>query len=328
MKKAIVFGAGGFIGSHLVKRLKQEGFWVRGVDLKLPEYSPTAADDFIIGDLRLMAVVEKAILPDTDELYQLAADMGGAGYIFTGEHDADVMHNSALININTARVATDRKVKAMFYSSSACIYPEYNQMDPANPKCNEDSAYPAQPDSEYGWEKLFSERLYMSYARNYGLNVKIARYHNIYGPEGAWNNGREKAPAAICRKVAEAENGGAIDIWGDGLQTRSFLFIDDCLEATTRLIRSVRSGPYNIGSEEMVSINAFAQLVIGLSGKNLSINNIPGPEGVRGRSSDNHLIVAELNWKPTILLDEGMRRLYTWVSQQVANTQPVAIGLH
>jgi GDP-D-mannose 3',5'-epimerase len=317
MKKAIVFGAGGFIGSHLVKRLKQEGFWVRGVDLKLPEYSPTKADDFIIGDLRLMAVVENAILPDTDELYQLAADMGGAGYIFTGEHDADVMHNSAVINLNTAKVATEKKVKAMFYSSSACIYPEYNQMDPANPKCNEDSAYPAQPDSEYGWEKLFSERLYMSYARNYGLNVKIARYHNVYGPEGAWNNGKEKAPAAICRKVAEATNGGGIEIWGDGLQTRSFLFIDDCLDATTRLIRSDHSGPYNIGSEEMVSINGFADLIIEISGKQLTINNISGPEGVRGRSSDNHLIAADLSWIPTIKLKNGMQKLYFWIVLQV-----------
>ena len=317
MKKAIVFGAGGFIGSHLVKRLKQEGFWVRGVDLKFPEYSPTEADDFIIGDLRLLAVVENSILPDTDELYQLAADMGGAGYIFTGEHDADVMHNSALINLNTAKVATEKNVRAMFYSSSACIYPEYNQMDPANPKCSEDSAYPAQPDSEYGWEKLFSERLYMSYARNYGLNVKIGRYHNVYGPEGAWNNGKEKAPAAICRKVVEAENGGSIEIWGDGIQTRSFLFIDDCLDATTKLIRSGHSGPFNIGSEEMVSINDFAELVIGLSGKNLSIKNIRGPEGVRGRSSDNHFISTQLDWTPTILLTDGTRRLYGWIQQQV-----------
>jgi GDP-D-mannose 3',5'-epimerase len=325
MKKAIVFGAGGFIGSHLVKRLKQEGFWVRGVDLKLPEYSPTEADDFIIGDLRLMHVVENAILPDTDELYQLAADMGGAGYIFTGEHDADVMHNSVAINLNTAKVATEKKVKAMFYSSSACIYPEYNQMNPANPKCNEDSAYPAQPDSEYGWEKLFSERLYLSYARNYGLNVKIARYHNVYGPEGAWNNGKEKAPAAICRKVAEAENGGSIEIWGDGLQTRSFLFIDDCLDATTSLIRSKHSGPYNIGSEEMVSINGFAELVIGISGKQLQINNIKGPEGVRGRSSDNNLISANLGWAPTIKLEEGMNKLYSWIVLQAATIQPIAI---
>ncbi len=325
MKKAIVFGAGGFIGSHLVKRLKQEGFWVRGVDLKLPEYSPTEADDFIIGDLRLMHVVENAILPDTDELYQLAADMGGAGYIFTGEHDADVMHNSVAINLNTAKVATEKKVKAMFYSSSACIYPEYNQMNPANPKCNEDSAYPAQPDSEYGWEKLFSERLYLSYARNYGLNVKIARYHNVYGPEGAWNNGKEKAPAAICRKVAEAENGGSIEIWGDGLQTRSFLFIDDCLDATTSLIRSKHSGPYNIGSEEMVSINGFAELVIGISGKQLQINNIKGPEGVRGRSSDNNLISANLGWAPTIKLEEGMYKLYSWIVLQAATIQPIAI---
>ncbi len=325
MRTAIVFGAGGFIGSHLVKRLKREGFWVRGVDLKLPEYSPSEADDFILGDLRDMAVVSNAIPPDADELYQLAADMGGAGYIFTGEHDADVMHNSALININTAKVATERRVKALFYSSSACIYPEYNQMDPSSPKCFEGSAYPAQPDSEYGWEKLFSERLYLSYKRNYGLNVKIARYHNIYGPEGAWNNGKEKAPAAICRKVAMAENGGTIDIWGDGLQTRSFLYIDDCLEATTRLLRSEHSGPFNIGSEEMVSINRFAETIIGISGKQLSIHNIPGPEGVRGRCSDNVLIERELQWRPTVNLDAGMRRLYEWIAAQVRIRQDAAI---
>ncbi len=317
MKKAVVFGAGGFIGSHLVKRLKREGFWVRGIDLKYPEYSPTEADEFVIGDLRERAVVENAIPQDTDELYQLAADMGGAGYIFTGEHDADVMHNSALINLNTARAAMEKGVKALFYSSSACIYPEFNQEDPENPNCAEGSAYPAQPDSEYGWEKLFSERLYLSYQRNYGLNVKIARYHNIYGPEGAWNNGKEKAPAAICRKVAEAENGGSIDIWGDGRQTRSFLYIDDCLEATTRLIRSEHSGPFNIGSEEMVSINDFAKLVIGISGKKLSIKNIAGPEGVRGRSSHNALISRKLDWLPSIRLGNGMQNLYDWIHGQV-----------
>jgi GDP-D-mannose 3', 5'-epimerase len=321
MKKAVVFGAGGFIGSHLVKRLKREGFWVRGIDLKYPEYSPTEADEFVIGDLRERAVVENAIPEGTDELYQLAADMGGAGYIFTGEHDADVMHNSALINLNTARAAMEKDVKAMFYSSSACIYPEFNQEDPENPNCAEGSAYPAQPDSEYGWEKLFSERLYMSYRRNYGLNVKIARYHNIYGPEGAWNNGKEKAPAAICRKVAEAQDGGTIEIWGDGRQTRSFLYIDDCLEATTRLIRSEHSGPYNIGSEEMVSINDFARMVIGISGKRLTIQNISGPEGVRGRCSDNALVRRDLNWDSDLRLAEGIASLYHWIGQQLK--QPV-----
>lgn len=317
MKRAIVFGAGGFIGSHLVKRLKREGFWVRGIDLKHPEYSPTVADEFIIGDLRERAVVQNAISEGADELYQLAADMGGAGYIFTGEHDADVMHNSALINLNTARAAMEKGVKAMFYSSSACIYPEFNQEDPENPNCAEGSAYPAQPDSEYGWEKLFSERLYMSYRRNYGLNVKIARYHNIYGPEGAWNNGKEKAPAAICRKVAEAEDGGTIEIWGDGKQTRSFLYIDDCLEATTRLLRSEHSGPFNIGSEETVSINAFARMIIGISGKELSIVNIPGPEGVRGRCSDNLLVSNALEWRNILPLNDGIGMLYRWVNEQV-----------
>ncbi len=267
IKKAIVLGAGGFIGSHLVKRLKSEGYWVKGVDLKLPEYSKSHADEFIQGDLRDYNFVRSVISDDIDELYQLAADMGGAGYIFTGEHDADVMHNSAQINLNVAKTAVEKKVKALFYSSSACVYPEHNQLDPLNPKCAEDTVYPAAPDSEYGWEKLFSERLYLSYKRNYGLNVKIARYHNIYGPEGAWNNGKEKAPAALCRKIAQAEDGGAIEIWGDGKQTRSFLFIDDCLEATTRLLRSDKTGPYNIGSEEMISINDFAKLIMQVAKK-------------------------------------------------------------
>lgn len=314
MKTAVVFGAGGFIGSHLVKRLKREGYHVSGVDLKYPEYSPTEADEFFIGDLRYPATVDSVIPEGVDELYQLAADMGGAGYIFSGEHDADVMHNSALINLNTARAAVEKGVKALFYSSSACIYPEFNQWDPLNPNCAENSAYPAQPDSEYGWEKLFSERLYMSYCRNYGLNVKIARYHNVYGPEGAWNNGKEKAPAAICRKVAEATDGTSIEVWGDGRQTRSFLYIDDCLEATTRLIRSEHTGPFNIGSEEMVSINAFAEMIIAVSGKNLTIRNIPGPEGVRGRCSDNSLIMRDLGWSPTVSLEKGMRELYGWVA--------------
>ncbi|MGE0636390.1 MAG: NAD-dependent epimerase/dehydratase family protein [Bacteroidia bacterium] len=317
MEKAIVLGAGGFIGSHLVKRLKREGFWVRGVDLKEPEYSKSEADEFIIGDLRDINVVRNAIPENCDELYQLAADMGGAGYIFTGEHDADVMHNSAQININVAKVATEKKVKALFYSSSACIYPEHNQTDPDNPNCAENSAYPAQPDSEYGWEKLFSERLYLSYKRNYRLNVKIARYHNIYGPEGAWNNGKEKAPAALCRKISEAADNGTIEIWGDGKQTRSFLFIDDCLEATTRLLRSDKTGPYNIGSEEMISINDFAKLIMQLTDKNVSIKNIKGPEGVRGRCSDNSLISRDLNWEPDFNLNQGIVLTYKWINEQV-----------
>ena len=258
MKKTVVLGAGGFIGSHLVKRLKKEGHHVIGADLRHPEFSDTEADVFFIGDLRDLDFVSKVIVEDVDELYQLAADMGGAGYIFTGLNDANVMHNSSQINLNVAKVATEKKVKTLFYSSSACMYPEHNQLDPNDPKCAEDTAYPASPDSEYGWEKLFSERLFLSFKRNYGLNVKIARFHNIYGEEGAWNNGKEKAPAALCRKVAEASDNGSIELWGDGLQTRSFLYIEDCLDAVLILTRSEFSGPYNIGSEEMISINDFA----------------------------------------------------------------------
>ena len=323
-KKAIVLGAGGFIGSHLVKRLKSEGYWVKGVDLKLPEYSKSHADEFIQGDLRDYNFVRSVISDDIDELYQLAADMGGAGYIFTGEHDADVMHNSAQINLNVAKTAVEKKVKALFYSSSACVYPEHNQLDPLNPKCAEDTVYPAAPDSEYGWEKLFSERLYLSYKRNYGLNVKIARYHNIYGPEGAWNNGKEKAPAALCRKIAHAEDGGAIEIWGDGKQTRSFLFIDDCLEATTRLLRYDKTGPYNIGSEEMISINDFAKLIMQVAKKNVSINNIKGPEGVRGRCSDNTKISADLSWNPEYRLKQGITLTYEWIAQQTEKLKAVS----
>jgi GDP-D-mannose 3',5'-epimerase len=319
MKTAVVLGAGGFIGSHLVKRLKKEGYRVTGADLKYPEFSKTEADEFIIGDLREISVVRNAIVDNCDELYQLAADMGGAGYIFTGEHDADVMHNSAQININVAKVATEKKVKALFYSSSACIYPEHNQIDPDNNTCAEHTAYPAHPDSEYGWEKLFSERLYLSYRRNYGLNAKIARYHNIYGPEGSWNNGKEKAPAALCRKIAQASENGTIEIWGDGKQTRSFLFIDDCLEATTRLLRSEKTGPYNIGSEEMISINDFAKLIMEIANKKVSINNIKGPVGVRGRSSDNKLIEADLNWKPEYDLYRGTEKTFAWINAQVQN---------
>ncbi len=317
-KTALVLGAGGFIGSHLVKRLKSEGFVVRGVDLKYPEYSKTKADEFIIGDLRDQAVCRKILDKQFDEVYQLAADMGGAEYIFTGENDANVMHNSALINLNIAGLAYKFKVGKLFYSSSACIYPKYNQMDPENPKCSEDSAYPAFPDSEYGWEKLFSERLYLSFLRNFHLNVKIARFHNIFGPEGTYQGGKEKAPAAICRKVALCKDGGTIDIWGDGKQTRSFLFIDECLDGVRRLMDSGFSGPFNIGSEEMISINDLAKMVINISGKSLNIRNIEGPEGVRGRNSDNKLIRETLNWEPKVPLRIGIEKTYEWISHQLA----------
>ncbi len=317
MKKVLVTGAGGFIGNHLVKRLKREGCWVRGVDLKYPEFDKTQADDFVISDLREQWVVRKVVDIAFDEVYQLAADMGGAGYIFTGEHDADVMHNSATINLNMAEQCRIEKVKNIFYSSSACMYPAYNQEDPDNPKCSEDSAYPAAPDSEYGWEKLFSERLYLAYQRNYGMGVHIARFHNIFGPEGTWRGGKEKAPAAICRKVAEAKNNSHIQIWGDGKQTRSFLYIDECLEGILRLMRSEFSGPVNIGSEEMVTINQLAQIVIEISGKNLKIENISGPTGVRGRNSDNKLIRERLGWEPDMKLKDGLRIVYAWIAEQV-----------
>ena len=317
MKRALVLGGGGFIGSHLAKRLKVEGFWVRAVDLKRPRYSPTAADDFIVGDLRNIEVCKAALAGGFDEVYQLAADMGGAGYIFTGEHDADVMHNSAQINLNILHLIANGGVGRIFYSSSACIYPEHNQLDPDNPNCSEDSAYPAAPDSEYGWEKLFSERLYLSYSRNYDVSVRIARFHNIFGPEGAWNDGREKAPAALCRKIAAAPIGGEIEIWGDGIQTRSFLFIDECLEGVLRLMRSDFIGPVNIGSEEMVSINQFAHIIMDIAGKELSIRHIPGPLGVRGRNSDNRLISKELGWSATLPLREGLERTYRWIDDQV-----------
>ena len=297
-ENCFVCGAGGFIGSHLVKRLKGEGFWVRGVDLKFPEFSETHADDFAIGDLRDQQFVSAVVDRRFDEVYQLAADMGGAGYIFTGENDADIMHNSATINLNMLDACHKRNIKNVFYSSSACMYPEHNQLDPDNPNCREDSAYPANPDSEYGWEKLFSERLYLAYNRNHGMNCRVARYHNIFGPEGTWQGGKEKAPAALCRKVAEANSGGQIEVWGDGLQTRSFLYIDECLEGTIRLLRSDFEGPVNIGSEEMISINGLAEMVIGISNKQIEINNIPGPFGVRGRNSHNDLIEQKLGWKP------------------------------
>jgi len=317
MKNALVCGAGGFIGSHLVKRLKKEGFWVRGVDLKYPPYAESLADDFIIADLRRYEECRNIVDQPFNEVYQLAADMGGAGFVFTGDNDADIMHNSALINLNILELANENKCKTIFYSSSACIYPEYNQMEPDNPKCEESSAYPAQPDSEYGWEKLFSERLYFAFNRNYGLNVRVARYHNIFGPEGSWNDGREKAPAALCRKVAMAANDGEIEIWGDGLQTRSFLYIDECLEGTLRLTRSDCLEPVNIGSDEMVTINQLAEIIMGIAGKKLAINNIPGPLGVRGRNSDNELIKKNLDWKPSAPLVKGLERAYEWIDDQV-----------
>ncbi len=317
MKKALVLGAGGFIGGHLVTRLKNEGYWVRGVDLKAHEYTDLPADEFIIGDLRDPVICDQVITEDIDEIYQLAADMGGAGYIFTGEHDADVMHNSATINLNVASIAAKKKIGVVFYSSSACMYPEHNQLDPNNPNCEESSAYPANPDSEYGWEKLFSERMYMAYNRNYGLNVRIARFHNIFGPQGTWQGGKEKAPAAMCRKVAEAADGGSIEIWGDGEQTRSFLYIDECLEGVRRLVQSDFMGPVNIGSDEMVTINQLAEMTADIAGKKINLNHIDGPLGVRGRNSDNNLIAAKLGWRPTESLRAGMEKTYAWISAQV-----------
>ena len=317
MRTALVCGAGGFIGAHLVRRLKAEGVFVRGVDLKHPEFAPSAADEFIRGDLRDAGFCRGVADRRFDEVYQLAADMGGAGYIFTGENDAEIMHNSATINLNMLDVLRRRGAGRVFYASSACIYPERNQLDPDNPNCAEDSAYPAAPDSEYGWEKLFSERLYLAHARNHGLSVHIARYHNVFGPQGTWRGGREKAPAALCRKVAEAPDGGSIEIWGDGRQTRSFLFIDECLEGTLRLMRSEAAGPLNIGSEEMIAISDLARMIVGFSGKQLEIRNIPGPTGVRGRNSDNRLIRATLGWAPSRPLAEGMRATYEWIAAQL-----------
>ncbi len=317
MKTALVCGAGGFIGGHLVARLKREGFWVRGVDLKFNEHAETEADDFMIGDLRDPYVVRQAVDRRFDEIYQLAADMGGAGYIFTGENDADVMHNSATINLNVLDAAHKRNNKRIFYSSSACMYPAYNQEDPDNPNCAEDSAYPAAPDSEYGWEKLFSERLYFAYGRNHGMEPRVARFHNIFGPLGTWTGGKEKAPAALCRKVASVSDGGQIEIWGDGLQTRSFLYIDECLEGVLRLTRSDFQGPVNIGSDEMVTINQLAGMVAAIAGKTIDIRNIPGPTGVRGRNSDNRLIREKLSWAPQQPLKAGLEPTYQWIERQV-----------
>jgi GDP-D-mannose 3', 5'-epimerase len=342
-KVVLVCGGGGFIGSHLVKRLKDEGHWVRVCDLKYPEFGESPADDFVIGDLRNQIVcddlfetypdgVKRNKLSDKslgefdqtdtgeliyDEIYQLAADMGGAGFVFTGENDADIMHNSALINLNIVERATKHQTRKLFYSSSACMYPEHNQLDPDNPKCTEDSAYPAAPDSEYGWEKLFSERVFLAFARNKGLNVRVARFHNIFGPEGTWDGGREKAPAAMCRKAAMAEDGAEIEVWGDGKQTRSFLYIDECVEAVLRLMESDFCEPVNIGSEEMIAINEFAQMAIDISNKDLKIKNIEGPEGVRGRNSDNTLLQEKIGWSPSQPLIDGMKITYEWIASQV-----------
>ncbi len=317
MKRILVCGAGGFIGSHLVKRLVEEGNWVRGVDLKYPEYWDTFANEFIKGDLRDPSVVSLVLDDTIDEVYQLAADMGGAGFCFTGENDADILHNSALINLNIAKQCVESKVDKVFYSSSACMYPERNQLDPDNPNCVESSAYPADPDSEYGWEKLFSERIYLAFSRNYGLNVRIARYHNIYGPNGTWDGGREKAPAAICRKVAKANSGESVEVWGPGTQTRSFLYVDECVEGTIRLMNSDFEGPVNIGSDRMISILDFTKMIIGMSGKELRITHVEGPVGVAGRNSENTLIGERLGWRPSNDLEYGIKTTYDWIVSQI-----------
>ena len=325
-KTALVLGAGGFIGSHMVKRLRAEGYWVRGVDLKNTEFSSTQANEFVTGDLREVGLVAQVLDVNGDsfdEIYQFAADMGGAGFVFTGENDAEIMHNSCTINLNVLeeqRKFNEKLGKSttkIFYSGSACMYPEYNQLDPDNPDCREESAYPAAPDSEYGWEKLFSERLYLAYNRNHGIPICIARYHNIFGPEGTWDGGREKAPAAICRKVAYLpESGGAIEVWGDGLQTRSFLFIDECIEATWRLMQSDFQGPVNIGSEEMVTINQLVDTVAKVAGKDVNKIHIDGPLGVRGRNSNNDLIRENLGWDYQMTLEEGIAKTYAWIEEQ------------
>jgi len=340
-KKALVLGAGGFIGSHMVKRLRSEGYWVRGVDLKYPEFTETEANEFVQGDLRDVDFVRRVLeykgdrgnfynsvpyryIQTFDEIYQFAADMGGAGFVFTGENDADIMHNSVTINLNVLeeqRKFNERKGRSdtkIFYSGSACMYPEHNQLDPDNPDCSEASAYPADPDSEYGWEKLFSERLYFAYHRNYGIPVRVTRYHNIYGPEGTWDGGREKAPAAICRKVANLPaDGGEIEVWGDGEQTRSFLYIDECIEASRRLMDSDFIGPVNIGSEEMVRINQLVDIAAKVAGKKVTRNHIDGPLGVRGRNSNNDVIRNAIQWDYSMTLEEGIGKTYAWINEQV-----------
>ena len=317
MKKILVCGAGGFIGSHLVENLKQQGHYVIGADLKYPLYAESPADAFRIMDLRNQRNVEQLVTSDIDEIYQLAADMGGAGYIFTGEHDADIMHNSAMINLNILHEMQKKNVKNVFYSSSACMYPEHNQTDPSNPLLSEESAYPAAPDSEYGWEKLFSERLYMSYARNYGMRVRIARFHNIFGPNGSWNNGKEKSPAALCRKIAMCGNHGVIDVWGPGNQTRSFLYIDECIEGMQRIMASDCKIPLNLGSERMISINNLVFLIAKLVNKSIAIHNVDGPMGVRGRNSHNKLIKEMINWSPDEDLESGLLKTYNWIQEQI-----------
>lgn len=326
--KALVLGAGGFIGSHMVKRLKAEDYWVRAVDLKNPEFSSSKADEFVLGDLRDIQFVANILSSQGapfDEIYQFAADMGGAGFVFTGENDAEIMHNSATINLNVLEIQKQinetqqvNKTK-IFYSGSACMYPAYNQEDPNNPNCKEDSAYPAAPDSEYGWEKLFSERLYFAYNRNHKIPVRVARYHNIFGPEGTWEGGREKAPAAICRKVAYSNQTDTIDVWGDGEQTRSFLYIDECIEATRRLMAHPDFiGPVNIGSEEMVTINQLVDTAAKVAGKIISKKHIDGPLGVRGRNSSNDLIRKVLGWDYQMTLEEGISKTYAWISEQIS----------
>lgn len=317
-KKAIVFGGGGFIGSHLVKRLKDEGFWVRAVDIKYPEFDNTSADDFILGDLTNVKICEKSLDRNFDEIYQLAADMGGMGFIGTGINDADIMHNSATINLNVLNCSADTKQTGrIFYSSSACVYPEFNQLDPSNPNCAESTTYPAQPDTEYGWEKLFSERLYLTYRSSKKLNTFIARYHNVFGPYGTWDGGREKVPAAICRKVAQSKEEDTIEVWGDGEQTRSFLYIDECLDGTTKLTRSNYHSPLNIGSDQMVTINQLVDIVSKIAGKKIRKKHIKGPQGVRGRVSDNNLIKEKLKWAPKEPLKEGLKKTYDWISKQI-----------
>jgi len=320
MKKIVVCGAGGFIGSYLVTSLKAQGHYVIGADLHYPLYAETTADEFYIMDLRSQTNVEKLIQSDIDSVYQLAADMGGAGYIFTGEHDADIMHNSAMINLNVLNEMHLKGVKNVFYSSSACIYPSFNQEDPSNPVCTEESAYPANPDSEYGWEKLFSERLYMSYGRNHGIRARIARFHNIFGPLGSWNNGKEKAPAALCRKIAMCEEGGSIEVWGPGNQTRSFLYIDECIEGIHRIMASDYEFPLNLGSERMISMNDLVLLIAKLVNKQVTVNNIPGPIGVMGRNSHNKLIKETINWAPHETLEQGLLNTITWITSKIGET--------
>ncbi len=331
MKRIIILGGGGFIGGHLAKRLKNEGNYVRICDIKRHEYFNTdeICDEFIVGDLTDPKIVSTVIDESFDDVYQLAADMGGAGYIFTGENDANVMHNSALINLNVVHECVKNKIKKVFYSSSACIYPEHNQLDPNNPNCEESSAYPANPDSEYGWEKLFSERLYFAYNRNYSLDVRVARFHNIFGPQGTWKGGKEKAPAAMCRKASELQSGDSLEVWGDGQQTRSFLYIDDCVNAVIRFMEQNEFlGPVNIGSEEMVTINQLAKYAIIASEKYINIKNISGdefknkygfkcPVGVRGRNSDNKLYKEKMNWEPSQKLQDGIIKTYNWINKQL-----------